>query len=131
MDADQIDCGEAVAELSAAFRSYEAALIRHDVEALDSFFWSDSEVVRYGIAETNVGIDAIRAFRRAAEPVNPGRQLRGTVVRTFGRSFGTVSTEFAVPGDQRVGRQSQTWVRMGGVWRIVAAHVSLVDPPPT
>jgi len=29
----------------------------------------------------------------------------------------------------RVGRQMQTWVRFDEGWRIVAAHVSIIDEP--
>jgi len=29
----------------------------------------------------------------------------------------------------RVGRQMQTWVRFAEGWRIVAAHVSIIDEP--
>jgi hypothetical protein len=35
-------------------------------------------------------------------------------------------TEFQREGQARVGRQSQTWVRMPQGWRVVAAHVSLI-----
>ena len=48
----------------------------------------------------------------------------GNVVTTFGTDLGTVSTEFEPHGDERLGRQSQTWLRIDGTWRIVAAHVS-------
>jgi hypothetical protein len=36
-------------------------------------------------------------------------------------------TEFRRDGSTRVGRQSQTWVRLPEGWRVVAAHVSLID----
>jgi hypothetical protein len=35
-------------------------------------------------------------------------------------------TEFQREGSDRIGRQSQTWVRLPGGWRVVAAHVSLI-----
>jgi hypothetical protein len=35
-----------------------------------------------------------------------------------------VTTLFSYPEPPREGRQSQTWVRLGGEWRIVSAHVS-------
>jgi hypothetical protein len=38
-------------------------------------------------------------------------------------------TEFRRDGTPKVGRQSQTWVRTPAGWRVVAAHVSLIDPP--
>ncbi|WP_285152105.1 AtzH-like domain-containing protein, partial [Serratia ureilytica] len=33
------------------------------------------------------------------------------------------------PGSNRRGRQMQTWVKLPCGWRIVAAHVSLLDAP--
>ena len=33
----------------------------------------------------------------------------------------------SAPG--RIGRQMQTWVRFPEGWRVVAAHVSLMEPP--
>ena len=56
------------------------------------------------------------------------RTISRTVITTYGRDFATASTLFhreTVPG--KVGRQMQTWVRMPEGWRIVAAHVSLID----
>ena len=34
-----------------------------------------------------------------------------------------------IEGNPRIGLQSQTWVWMPEGWRVVAAHVSLIDPP--
>jgi hypothetical protein len=39
------------------------------------------------------------------------------------------NTEFYRTTTAKWGRQSQTWMRMPEGWRIVAAHVSLIDPP--
>ncbi|RYY58579.1 MAG: DUF3225 domain-containing protein, partial [Comamonadaceae bacterium] len=47
---------------------------------------------------------------------------------TYGRDFATANIEFVRPGSDKVGRQSQTWVRMPDGWRVVAAHVSLLAP---
>ena len=44
------------------------------------------------------------------------------------RDFATASTLFhreTTPG--KVGRQMQTWVRTPDGWRVVAAHVSVID----
>ena len=35
-----------------------------------------------------------------------------------------VTTRFEYPGGGKLGRQSQTWVRLPQGWRIVTAHVS-------
>ena len=50
------------------------------------------------------------------------------MITTYGQDFATAMTEFHRDGDARIGRQSQTWVRFAdGGWRVVAAHVSLID----
>jgi hypothetical protein len=42
-----------------------------------------------------------------------------------------VNLEFKVRGRDRIGRQSQTWVRLPGLgWKVVAAHVSTMDDAP-
>ncbi|MFM2068490.1 MAG: hypothetical protein RLZZ584_3399, partial [Pseudomonadota bacterium] len=43
--------------------------------------------------------------------------------------FATASTEFRRSGSTAIGRQQQTWVRMAEGWRVVAAHVSLLQLP--
>ena len=54
---------EAVADVTALFETYERALLANDVEAMDAVFWNDPRVVRFGIAEVQVGIEAIRTWR--------------------------------------------------------------------
>jgi len=56
------------------------------------------------------------------------RRIERTVITTYGRDFATANTLFfrdSAPG--RVGRQSQSWVRFPEGWRVVSAHVSLID----
>ena len=116
------------AEVSAIFALYEQALVSNDVTLLDQLFWDSPHTVRYGVGENLVGIEAIRAFRNARSPVGLARELRHTVITTFGRDVATAMTEFVRPAVS--GRQSQTWVRTAapghGGWRVVAAHVSLL-----
>ena len=58
------------------------------------------------------------------------RQRSRTVISTYGRDFAVASTLFhRESSPSRVGRQMQTWVRFGEGWRVVAAHVSLIDTP--
>lgn len=121
-----INLPDVVAELDDAFEQYEAALLRHDVAALDRFFWYDPQTVRYGVAENLYGGEEIRVYRMACAPVHPGRKIVRKVVTGFGRSVGTVSAEFTAPDTARLGRQMQTWVRFPEGWRIVAAHVSVI-----
>lgn len=123
---------EVHAELSALFARYEDALVNNRVEDLDALFWASPHTVRYGTAENLVGIEAIRAFRAARSPQGLQRQLARTVITTFGHDFGTAMTEFHREGGTKLGRQSQTWVRLPGAplgWCVVAAHVSLIDTP--
>ena len=53
------------------------------------------------------------------------------MITTYGRDFAVASTLFQREGGNKVGRQMQTWVRFAEGWRVVAAHVSLIDPPAT
>ncbi len=121
-------------ELRAVFYRYEAALVAGDFAALAAFFWASPHVVRYGLAEHQYGGDEIalyleaqREIREKTDGVWMARDLAGTVVTTFGRDAGTASTLFRRNDSGRTGRQMQTWIRMAGRWRIVAAHVSFLD----
>jgi hypothetical protein len=124
----EINRPDVVAEVSSIFARYEQALVTNDVAALDELFWASPLTVRYGIGENLYGRDAIVAFRRARSPLNLARTLRNTVITTYGEDFATASTEFLRPPATTVGRQMQTWVRMAEGWRVVAAHVSLLEP---
>ncbi len=119
------------AEMLAQFARYEDALVNNKVEVLDELFWTSEHTVRYGVAENLVGIAAIRAFRNARPSQGLARTLAHTVITTYGRDFATAMTEFrrefAKGGGNKLGRQSQTWVRLPAGWRVVAAHVSLID----
>jgi hypothetical protein len=133
MAATDINLPDVHAELCAVFARYEQALVHNEVEVLDQLFWASPHTVRYGVAENLVGIEAIRAFRAARSPQGLMRTLSRTVITTFGRDFATAMTEFRRAGGTRIGRQSQTWVRLPGAphgWCVVAAHVSLIDSPP-
>jgi hypothetical protein len=123
----QINLPEIVNEVSAAFARYEDALVNNRVQVLDELFWTHPLTVRYGAAENLYGIDEIRAFRQARPSAGLARTLRRTVITTYGRDHATAMTEFFRDGSTRTGRQSQTWVRMPEGWRVVAAHVSVVD----
>lgn len=121
-----IDLSDVHAEVCAAFARYEDALVNNRLDVLDELFWDDARTIRYGIAESLYGIEAIRAFRQARPSAGLARTLRRTVVTTYGRDHATAMTEFVRGDGSLLGRQSQSWVRMPGGWRIVAAHVSMV-----
>lgn len=85
-----------------------------------------STTIRYGAAENLYGYDEIKRFRAARPAAGLARALAKTVITTFGRDFAVSSTLFTRGGSQ-IGRQMQTWVRFDGGWRVVAAHVSVID----
>lgn len=122
----EINLPEVVAEVTAAFLRYEAALTSNDVAVLDELFWDHPSTLRYGVGENLVGYEAIRAFRLARPSLGLERDLMHTVITTFGRDYATANTEFTRKGEARTGRQSHTWLRLPQGWRIVAAHVSLM-----
>jgi hypothetical protein len=116
-----------LAEVTAVFARYEDALVNNKVDVLDELFWDSPATVRYGVTENLISIEAIRAFRTARSASGLARRLSNTVITTYGRDTATAMTEFHRDGSTRIGRQSQTWVRLPEGWRVVAAHVSLID----
>lgn len=122
----RINDPDVLAEVEAAFAAYEQALMRNDLDALRALFWESALTIRYGPGQNLYGIDAITAFRLARVGGSPQRRLSNTSVTTFGRDFAVANTEFHREGAAAPGRQSQSWVRIDGAWRIVAAHVSLL-----
>jgi hypothetical protein len=126
----EIDLPDVLAEVTAQFERYEKALVSNDVAVLDELFRNDKRSLRYGIGENLYGYDAIAAFRSGRAPVGLMRKTARTVITTYGRDTAVASTLFyrnSAPG--RVGRQMQTWIRFPEGWRIVAAHVSVIDEP--
>ena len=125
-----INLPEVKAEVEAAFAAYEKALMANDVDALQALFWDSPHTIRYGIAENLYGYQQIGAFRAARSPVGLARTTSRTVITTFGRDFATASTLFHRPTvPAKVGRQMQSWARTPAGWRVVAAHVSVIDTP--
>ncbi len=118
------------AEVEAAFADYERALVANDVAALDRFFLPSESVIRFGAGENLFGYEAIKAFRAARSTAGLARKLEKTRIVAYGRDCAIAATLFrrdSAPG--KVGRQMQTWVRFPEGWRIVAAHVSIIDEP--
>ena len=125
-----VDLPEVLTEVTEQFARYEKALVSNDVAVLDELFRDDARTLRYGIGENLHGYDAITAFRAARSPAGLMRKTARTVITSYGRDTAVASTLFyrdSAPG--RVGRQMQTWVRFAEGWRIVAAHVSVIDQP--
>jgi hypothetical protein len=126
----QIDLPNVLAEVTAQFERYEKALVSNDVAVLDELFHRDARTLRYGIGENLYGYDEIAAFRAARSPVGLMRKRAKTMITSYGRDTAVASTLFyrdSLPG--KVGRQMQTWMRFPDGWKIVAAHVSVIDEP--
>ena len=125
----EVNIPEVVEEVRALFERYEQALVDKDVEVLDDTFWRSPHTIRLAHAEHGFGFDAIHAFRVARSP-GPGTKERRfrLEILTLGRDFATVNLVYKVRGEERTGRQSQTWARLPDVgWKVVSAHVSAVD----
>ena len=126
----EINIPQVVAEVTEAFRRYEVALTTNDVAVLDELFWDSPLTIRYGATEILHGYAEIQAFRAGRSAQGLERELLRTVITTYGRDFATANTTFRRAGSDKVGRQSQSWVRIPGLgWRVVSAHVSLMAPP--
>ena len=126
----EIDLPDVLAEVTAQFARYEKALVSNDVAVLDELFRDDSRTLRYGIGENLYGYERDHGVSRRALAGRADAQDGKTVITTYGRDTAVASTLFyreAAPG--KVGRQMQTWVRFAEGWRIVAAHVSIIDEP--
>ena len=121
-----VNLPDVLAEVTAAFERYEAALVSNDVAVLDELFWNSPHTLRYGATENLVGYDAIQAFRAGRPSQGLAREIFNTVITTYGHDFATANTEFRRVGQTRTGRQSQTWMRTPQGWRVVSAHVSLL-----
>jgi hypothetical protein len=126
----EIDLPEVVAEVRREFERYERALVSNDVALLDALFRDDPRTIRYGGAEILYGYEEIKAFRAVRPSAGLTRTLSRTVITTYGRDFAIASTLYDRPSfPGKVGRQMQTWVRFPEGWRVVAAHVSMIDAP--
>jgi hypothetical protein len=125
----EINLPDVVAEVTTQFARYEQALVTNDVAVLDELFWDSPRTLRYGATENLYGYAAIQAFRAGRPSQGLAREVLRTVITTYGRDFATANIEFRRAGSTKTGRQSQTWVRTPQGWRVVAAHVSLLQEP--
>ncbi len=122
----EINRPKVLAEVNAVFDAYEKALVSNDVAVLDELFWNSPLTLRYGAGENLYGYDAIKAFRQGRPAGNLERTVTARQITTFGNDMAVANIEFRREGNARIGRQSQTWVRMPEGWRVVSAHVSLM-----
>jgi hypothetical protein len=119
-----INIPEVVAELTATFNAYERALLENDIAALNRLFWRSPHTLRYGVREALYSHAEIAQFRIERGPIDQRRTLRNTRITTFGCDFAIANTEYLPKESDRIGRQSQTWVRTDDGWKIASAHVS-------
>ena len=120
----KIDEQRVCAEVEGASDRYEAALLSNDLDTLDASFWQDARVLRVSAKDELLGIENIRRFRAGRAPTDAARDYLSRLITTFGEHTAIVSITFLRKSDSRVGRQSQTWVRIDDSWRIVSAHIS-------
>lgn len=124
----RVNDAEVREELKALYPRYEKALVENDVETLTKMFGSSPFAMRFGAGENLYGTDEIEAFRKARPAAGLARVVKRMEVVKFERDFGSITLEFEREKDGQIirGRQSQVWVRLPEVWRIVAAHVSML-----
>lgn len=122
-----INLPDVLAEVTRQCERYEQALVSNDVQVLDELFWNSPRTLRYGATENLYGYAAIQAFRASRPSKGLARAVLRNEITTYGRDFATCNLEFQRNGSSQTGRQSQTWMRTPAGWRVVAAHVSLLD----
>jgi hypothetical protein len=121
-----------IAELTALHEVYEKALITNDTAVLDSMFWDSPHSLRYGVTENLYGTAEIKEFRKNRPTINLTRGIRRLEIMSFGDSAGVINLEYVRAADpDRIGRQTQFWIRFPNGWKIVSAHVSLMLGPPS
>jgi hypothetical protein len=126
--AADINLPDVLAEVGQVFAQYERALVSNDVVSLDTLFWQSPHTLRYGAGENLYGYAAIASFRALRPGQGLAREISRASITTFGRDVAVANIEFMRAGNPRIGRQSQTWVRFTEGWRVVAAHVSWMEP---
>ena len=129
MTPGDIDRTDVRCEVEALFHAYERALMANDVAALNDLFWRDPRVTRYGMADVQLGHGALMAFRAAVPAPDFTRELQRVRISSFGNHFAVSMCEFVRSDTPKLGLQTQTWVRFPQGWKIVSAHVSMIDTP--
>ena len=132
MNGPEIDLPYVVEDVTRQFWAYEKAFMANDVDGLIDFFWADARLTRYGIADRQLGIEEMRAFRRASPAPDFTRRIEKLRVTSFGDAMAVAYCEFVRSDTPLRGFQSQTWVRLAEegasapTWKIVSAHVSMI-----
>ena len=127
MGSDDVDRPAVRREIELLFDAYERALMANDAAALNAYFWRDARVTRYGITDLQLGHDTLVAFRATTPAPTFTRELSRLRITTFGPDVAVAMSEFRRSDSAKLGMQTQTWVRFADGWKIVSAHVSMVD----
>ena len=89
----------------------------------------EGQLVKVSLTDVAFAMVANLGYLAQAQLTHEERnQIGNDLYGAFGRDFATANIEF-VRTAPAIGRQSQTWVRFPEGWRIVAAHVSVIDDP--
>lgn len=123
----EINRPEVLAEVTRKFLEYERAINTNDIAVLDAAFLDSPHTVRFGMGEELWSYDEIKAFRRTPNTAGTPRELLKYSITTYGDTMAVANATFRRAGVGKLGRQSQTWVKSDAGWKVVAAHVSLVD----
>jgi ketosteroid isomerase-like protein len=118
---------DVLADVLLAFHHYEAALIANDVATMDSWFEDRPDLVRFGIAEIQHGLAEIAKWRATATAVPASRRHERVTPVVLSDDLVVIALEFRNGSEARTGRQTQVWQRRPAGWRIVHAHVSMID----
>ncbi len=125
----EVNLPDVVAEVTAAHDRYNKAIDEGDVATLNELFRNAPETMRYGPAEILYGWDQISTYR-STKWSGGKRRIDDTRVTTYGRDYAVAAILYdRADLNGKIGRQMQTWARFPEGWRIVAAHVSAIDPP--
>ena len=95
--------------------------------ALDDAFLDSPHTVRLGMTEELWSYAEIQAFRRTRNTAGTPRELVKYVITTYGERLAVANALFRRQGVAKLGRQSQTWAKLDGAWKVISAHVSLRD----
>jgi hypothetical protein len=123
----EINRPDVLAEVTEKFLQYEEAINTNAVEVLDESFYDSPYTVRFGMTEELWSYDEIKAFRSTPNTAGTPRQLVKYEITTYGDRLAVANAMFRREGVNKIGRQSQTWVKLDQGWKVVSAHVSLVD----
>ncbi|MGH6645380.1 oxalurate catabolism protein HpxZ [Aquabacterium sp.] len=130
LSTSQLNHPEVLQEVTSVFLRYEDALMANDVDALNAYFWASPCTTRYGIADRQVGHEALVAYRKTVSAPDYTRQLHDVRITAFGADMAVAMTEFTRSDTPLRGFQTQTWVRFSDGWKIVSAHVSMIPFSP-